>query len=290
MTIKDALDRAKQLKQARLQSRPDDIHTDRPQETREVPARNVTAVSERPSQVSFPPLRSVNLSAETCEKHRLLLTDGLRRELPSGDAAFRLLRSRVQQILKRNNWSTLGVVSPEPNAGKTVTTLNLALSIARERQRQVYVIDLDMRNPSVCAYLGLDDVRSIVEFFSGDAEPGDVLMQTSDSHLVVAGAANSTEHASEMLAGRRLEELFAHIRQRSPAAIILVDLPPVNRTDEALVVAPRLDGFLVVVAEGGTERKDLSRALSVLSEFQIAGVVVNRSSEFVAAKYDQYSA
>jgi len=289
MTIKDALDRAKSLKQARQQSHPDEIRPDRPLAPTDMPARSVAAVHERPSTIAFPPLRSVSLSVETCGKHRVLLTEDQRRELPGGDAAFRLLRSRVQQILKRNNWGTLGVVSPEPNAGKSVTTLNLALAIARERQRQVYVVDLDMRNPSICAYLGLRDVRSIVEFFSGDADPGDVLMQTSEPHLVVAGAVTSTELASEMLAGPRLEELFAHIRQRSPGATILVDLPPVNRTDEALVVAPRIDGFLVVVAEGATERKDLGRALSVLSEFKIAGVVVNRSTEFVAAKYDKYS-
>ena len=96
--------------------------------------------------------------------------------------------------------------------------------------------------------------------------------------------------ASELLMGPRLEALLAHIRARSPDAIVIMDLPPVNVTDEALVVAPRLDAVLLVVSEGITPRDDLSRALSALSDFPIAGVIVNRSSEHHADYYDRYTA
>jgi Mrp family chromosome partitioning ATPase len=92
-----------------------------------------------------------------------------------------------------------------------------------------------------------------------------------------------------MLAGPRLEELLAHIRRRSPDACVLVDLPPVNVTDEALLVGPRVDAFLMVVSEGKTERKDLAQALSTLSEFTVLGVVVNRSSDSHTSAYSIYS-
>ncbi len=88
-----------------------------------------------------------------------------------------------------------------------------------------------------------------------------MLFQTSVSHLVVAGNRNSVGGASEMLAGTRLEELLSHIRLRSPDAVVLIDLPPVNTTDEALVVAPRVDSVLIVVSEGKTQRQDLARTL-----------------------------
>jgi Mrp family chromosome partitioning ATPase len=166
-----------------------------------------------------------------------------------------------------------------------VTTLNLALSIAREKQRPVYVLDLDMRNPSLCAYHGLTGVRPLPEYFTGDAEPADVIFQTSVPYFFVAGALAPVDHASEMLAGPRLEQLLAHIRARSPDAIVIVDLPPVNVTDEALIVAPRVDAVLVVVAEGLTRRDDVTRALNALGEYSVAGVIINRSGEH----YDEYN-
>jgi Mrp family chromosome partitioning ATPase len=71
---------------------------------------------------------------------------------------------------------------------------------------------------------------------------------------------------------------------------VLVDLPPINVTDEALLVGPRVDAFLVVVSEGKTDRKSLMQALHSLAEFTVAGVVLNRSSDSQAIEYTHYSA
>ncbi len=105
----------------------------------------------------------------------------------------------------------------------------------------------------------------------------------------VKGFLSPVEGASEMLAGPRFEQLLEYIRDRWPDGIVLLDLPPVNVTDEALVVAPRVDAMLLVVSEGKTQRSDLARALGVLSDFRVAGVIINRSSDFHVAKYDNYS-
>ncbi len=290
MTIKDALDRAKRLRQSRIDEAGYQAPAESPAISVEVHARPISAQTVRQPVARFEPLRAVVISADACEKNRVLVTDAQLRAMPHADAAYRLIRSRVQQRLKRHAWFSLGVASPSPNDGKTVTTLNLAISIAREKQRRVYVLDLDMRNPSICGYLGLQDVRPLTEYFAGEAKPEDVLVQTSVSHLIVAGARSGVEGASEMLAGTRLEEMLSHIRLRSPDAVVLIDLPPVNSTDEALVVAPRVDAMLIVVSEGKTQRQDLARALGTLSEFTIAGVVVNNSSDSQAAKYDYYPA
>lgn len=290
MTIKDALDRAKLLKQARLREERLEQASQRQALASSGAAepRPLVADAPRPAPVRMAPLAMVDISAAACEENRILLTEAQRRALPQADAAFRLLRSRVQQRLKRSNWSTLAVVSPEPNAGKTVTALNLSLYIAREQQRPVYLVDLDMRNPSVCRYLGLGAVRPLPDYLSGEAAPEDVLFQTSVPGLIVAGARATVEGASEMLAGPRLDSLLAHIHMRSPDALLIIDLPPVNVTDEALVVAPRVDALLVVTREGQTQRRDLERTLSTLSEYTIAGVIVNQSSDHHVTQYDTY--
>lgn len=291
MTIEDAIRRAKILGQARLRREESaDVHSSRSSEPRQVADEG--RVSPRPPgpALNFEPLKSVEISAETCAQHRVLVNESQLREFAAADAAYRLLRSRLQNRLKRNNWLSLAIASANPGDGKTVTTLNLAISIAREKQKPVYVLDLDMRNPSVCRFLGIENIRPLPDYFTGHAKPGDVLFQTSFPNLIVAGALGPTESASEKLAGPRFSDLLAHIRLRSPDAFVLVDLPPVTLTDEALLVGPRVDAFLVVVSEGKTERKDLTQTLATLGEFTVAGVIINRSSDSQTVGYEQYSA
>jgi len=291
MTIEEAIQRAKRMGQARLQRPEAAVHSpasegSRPQES--------GRASARPAAPSIPlePLGTVEISTVACQQNRVLLTESQQREYPAADAAYRLLRSRLQNRLKQNNWFTLAIASPSQSDGKSLTCLNLAVSIARERQKPVYLLDLDMRNPSICRFLGIRDIRPLPDYLSGHAKPEQVLAETTFPNLIVAGTLAPAENASELLAGPRFSDLLAHIRLRSPNACVLLDLPPVNLTDEALLVGPRVDAFMVVVSEGKTERKQLAQTLNTLGEFTVAGVVVNRSSDSHTFEYtySQYSA
>lgn len=282
MTIEDAIRRAKILGRARLQG----------QETepgRQQAVEGKGARTPRETGIHFDPLQMAEISATACEQNRVLISNGQLREFPAADAAFRLLRSRLANRAKRNNWFSLAVASPSQSDGKSVTAVNLAVSAAREKQRLIYLIDLDMRNPSVCRFLGIRDIRPLPEYLAGQAKPADVLFQTSFPNLVVAGALVPADSASELLAGPRFSELLSHIRLRSPDAFVIVDLPPVNMTDEALLVGSMIDAFLIVVSEGKTERAQLAQTMGALSEFTVAGVVINQSSDSHVVGYEHYS-
>lgn len=281
MTIEDAIRRAKILGQSRLQRQ--EIEAPPPA------AERNAARAPREMGLRFDPLGKVEISATACDLNNVLLSDSKLREYPAADAAYRLLRSRLANRIKRNNWLSLAIASPTQGDGKSVTAVNLAISVAREKQKPVYLIDLDMRNPSVCRFLGIRDIRPLPEYLLGQARPEEVIFETSFPSLNVAAALTPTESASELLAGPRFSDLLAHIRLRSPDAAVIVDLPPVNVTDEALLVGPRVDAFLIVVSEGKTERTQLAKALSTLGEFTIAGVVVNKSSESQTAGYEHYT-
>lgn len=282
MTIEDAIRRAKILGQARLQRQ-------EPQSTPTSHERNAPRLPREPG-LRFEPLQKVEISATACELNNVLLTDSKLREFPAADAAYRLLRSRLANRVKRNNWFSLAIASPTQGDGKSVTAVNLAISIAREKQKPVFLIDVDMRNPSVCRFLGIRDIRPLPEYLLGHAKPEEVLFETSFPSLNVAGALTPTESASELLAGPKFSDLLAHIRLRSPDAAVIVDCPPVNVTDEALLVGSRVDAFLIVVSEGKTERAQLAKTLSTLGEFTVAGVVVNKSSESQTSGYEHYTA
>ncbi len=291
MTIEEAIQRAKRMGQARLQRQEPTAFAPTSEASRPQDASRAAARPIAPS-VPLEPLSTVEISTVACEQNRVLLTESQQRDYPAADAAYRLLRGRLQNRLKQNNWFSLAVASPSQGDGKSLTFLNLAVSIARERQKPVYLLDLDMRNPSMCRFLGIRDIRPLPDYFAGLAKPEEVLAQTTFPNLIVAGALAPVENASELLAGPKFSDLLAHIRLRSPNGCVLIDLPPVNLTDEALLVGPRVDAFLVVVSEGKTERKQLAQTLSTLSEFTVAGVVVNKSSDSHTFEYtySQYSA
>jgi Mrp family chromosome partitioning ATPase len=292
MTILEALERAKLLR--KTQGNASGTSTTRV-ERRPVSPRETRTLAILPEDVhveaepaSFGEMDRVRFDAEACERNHVLLTEEMTGDAARADAAYRMLRGRVQQRIRTSGWSCIGVTSPGPGEGKTVTTLNLAICIAREKQRPVYLLDLDMRNPSVLEYLGVQPPRSLSRYFSEGLPPEQVLLSTEVENLMIAGARESVANASEMLATPRLEKLLAHIRRRSPDALIIMDLPPVMSTDEALVVAPRADAMFVVVSEGRTRRDGLKRSLELLGDFTVAGIILNRSSEDAGGDYYGY--
>jgi len=115
--------------------------------------------------------------------------------------------------------------------------------------------------------------HELTVFFAGQAGAEGMFFSIWSGHLAIAGSTSTTGFASELLAGRRLEDLIDYIKSVADNPIVLIDLPPVLLTDEALLVAPRVDATLLVVAEGRTRRDCLVRAKALLTEFASAGVI-----------------
>src|SRR6185295_16963230 len=116
-----------------------------------------------------------------------------------------VLRTRILQRTRSNLWNTIGITSPGQGDGKSVTALNLALSLAREGNNNVFLIDLDMRNPKLCHYLGAVPPRDINDYFAGEAAPNEVLFSIGVDNLTLGGSLTSTDQASELLATGRVE-------------------------------------------------------------------------------------
>ena len=149
----------------------------------------------------------------------------------------------------------------------------------------MFLVDLDLRNPKICRYFGLDPVVEINDLFEGLAKPADLFFTIGIENLCVVGTRTGTDSSSEMLAAGKIEMLFDYIRSISSDPLILVDLPPILSADDALVMAPKMDACLLVVSEGKSRRDSTSKAIEVLEEYTIAGVVLNKSSEHLSDYY-----
>ena len=244
--------------------------------------------AERQSAIhSMRVFEEIPYDRDECARHRVLVPDDDSSAHATGTAAYRVLRTRVLQRTRSNEWSAIGVTSPGQGDGKSVTALNLAISIAREGNNNVFLIDLDMRNPKMCQYLGVAPPVEINDYLTGNAPAEDVLFSIGIDHLTLAGTRSKTDRASELLASGRVEELFTYIRSIAKRPLIVVDLPPLLSTDDALIMAPKVDACLLVLAEGKSRRDSATKALELLAEFKLAGIVLNRSHAVVT---DYYSA
>jgi Mrp family chromosome partitioning ATPase len=209
-----------------------------------------------------------------------------RRIISSADAqqpagyAYRMLRTQVLQRARAHGLNTIGIVSAINGEGKTLTAINLALSLAAEPNQTVLLLDLDLRRPTVARTLGLAADRGLESWFGGDEPTKNVCYGIEGvERLCVLPTLAPVADSSETLAGISTRRLINELKDRDPGRLLIVDLPPVLLSDDALMVAPLLDAVVLVVNERRTRREDVVRVVELLANTRIIGTVLNRSSE-----------
>jgi len=194
--------------------------------------------------------------------------------------AYRMLRTQVLQRARTHGLNTLGVVSAVNGEGKTLTAINLALSLAAEPNQSVVLVDFDLRRPAIARTLGLSVDQGLEAWFNSDMPTKNVCYGIEDvERLHVLPTLAPVSGSSEILAGLSTRKLLNELRGRDSSRMLVVDLPPVLLSDDALMVAPLLDAVVLVVHERRTRREDVVRVMELLGNTKIVGTVLNRSSE-----------
>jgi protein-tyrosine kinase len=198
---------------------------------------------------------------------------------PAGHA-YRMLRTQVLQRARAHGLSTVGVVSAVNGEGKTLTAINLALSLAAEPNQTVMLVDLDLRRPAIARTLGLAAPSGLETWFGGDDPSKNVCYALEGvERLYVLPTLVPVGGSSEMLAGLGTRRLLNELKDRDSGRLLIVDLPPVLLSDDALMVAPLLDAVVLVVNERRTKREDVARVMELLGNTRVIGTVLNRSYE-----------
>lgn len=202
-----------------------------------------------------------------------------------GAAAYKMLRTRVLSRMRSNNWQKLAVTAPRANAGKSLTAINLAISLAQEPNQDVVLVDLDLRNPHIGAYLGLDPNFSLADYLTRDVPIEKVLLKLDIPRLYVIPGAERLEQSSELIASRRMALLTQTLISTSPSTIVVYDMPPLLEADDMLTFMPQVDAVLFVVAQLETQRTDLQRSNELFKELNLIGTVLNKSRDESPSDY-----
>jgi len=164
--------------------------------------------------------------------------------------------------------------------GKTHTCLNLALSIAMEKDRTVLLVDGDVAKPTISTVLGVADRPGLLDVLeNGHAALHEVMIRTDLPRLRLLPAGRPRPSATELLASDRMRELCHELSERYPDRVVLFDSPPLLSTSEAAAIAAAAGQVALVVASGITPRRAVRNALDHLNPELAVNVILNKQRQ-----------
>lgn len=199
--------------------------------------------------------------------------------------AFDVLRTQVLQKMDENGWRTLAITSPSVGSGKTVVSINLAMSIAQQTDRTALLVDFDLRRPSVANALGLSRALSLNDVLEGSADVGEALVNPGVERFVVLPTNKPVTGASEVLSSAKVGNLIKEVRERYGDRVVIFDLPPILAADDVMAVLPRIDCVLMVVGSGVSTQSEVEESMGRLSKANLLGVVLNKDESPIQNAY-----
>jgi polysaccharide biosynthesis transport protein len=205
--------------------------------------------------------------------------------------AFRSLRTNLQFALIDHPLETILVTSPSPGEGKSTVATNLALVIAQS-ERKVALLDADMHRPRVHKLLGLPNRFGLSKLFViPQVQLDGVLRQTELPNMFTITSGKTPPNSADLLGSSKFGKIIKQLK--SLVDVIVIDSPPILAVTDSSVLAPRIDGVLLVLKPGSTKIATAVQAVDQLRQVgaHLLGVVLNQVNlSRLRYKYQYYYA
>jgi protein-tyrosine kinase len=232
------------------------------------------------SALDFDRLERVALDPRVLSRNRIVMD-----ELSAASAAYKMLRTRMLQRMRLNGWQTVAVTGTCPDEGKSLTAINLSISLARDLGTTVVLVDMDLRKPSLYRQLGFSPRNGLSDYLRGSVPLDKVAVRLAGiDRLAVIANERRFPSSSELLTSPQTTRLIEQCKQ-GEGRIVVFDLPPVLASDDMLAFCPLVDAVLLVLSQGKTKHADMLAARDLLQHVNLLGAVLNRSSEDIAPYY-----
>ncbi|MBO9311101.1 MAG: CpsD/CapB family tyrosine-protein kinase [Chloroflexus sp.] len=207
----------------------------------------------------------------TSSPEQVLIT--LREPASAAAEAYRTLRTNILFSSLDKPIHTLLLTSAEQTPDKSLTAANLAVTMAQAEQR-VLLVDCDLRQPTLHTIFGLSNEQGLTSAIL-DQEAPLAIQPTEVPGLSLLPSGPLPPRPADLLGSRRMEGLLNRLRQI--ADIVIFDTPPVQPFTDALVLATRVDGVLLVIQAGRSRRDRVREARQKLEKVKanLLGVVLS---------------
>ncbi len=172
---------------------------------------------------------------------------------------YKILRTNIQSLNKEKGHKAFIVTSSINGEGKTVTAINLAITMAHDlNNKSILLIDGDMRKGKVSRYLGINLSPGLSEILKGEAEPDVAFVSPGIENLTILPAGKAIKNPSELLGLKKMETLISSLEFRFD--YIFIDTPPLMPVTDACLISRLTDGAILVLQAGRTQREVIQHA------------------------------
>lgn len=200
---------------------------------------------------------------------------------------YRTIRTNIQFASFEQEVKTILVTSTNPNEGKSLTCINLAIIFATDNKRILYV-DTDMRKPTGHKMLKLVNVHGISSYLAGQKSIEEIIQPTHINNLSIITAGPIPPNPAEMLGSSKMKEFIAEIRPHFD--LIFFDSPPILAVTDAPILAKQLDASIMVIHAKKTDRSLAQQAKKKLETAnpRILGAILNNKKAKMRKSYYTY--
>lgn len=187
------------------------------------------------------------------------------------------------------NGQVIMLASAVPGEGKTFTSINLAMSMANEKDITVLLVDADLAKPHISRTFGVDREPGLIDALQdATIDIESLVIPTDIRGLSILPAGRPVENATELLASTRMKNIVARLREADPARVVLFDSPPLLLTNESRVLADVVGQVVIVVRAGQTAKGAVLEAIGSINEGKPVSLVLNQSITPSSASYYGY--
>ncbi len=188
--------------------------------------------------------------------------------------AYRTLRTNLQFSKIENDLRTLLVTSAGPKEGKSTTAANLSIALAQAGNK-VVIIDGDLRRPILHSVFGMSKEEGLTNYLAGTISYKEMFKETIIDNLTLVTSGILPPNPSELLSSQKMVDLLKTLQEDFD--MVVIDSPPVIAVTDASILSTKVDGTLLVVYAGQTERDAIKRAVNMLDSVsaRLLGIVLN---------------
>ena len=190
---------------------------------------------------------------------------------------YKLLRTMILNRTRPNGHNAIGITSFKKGEGKSLTCVNLAITLARESRQTVLLVDMDLRRPSIHSILGIDLAPGLKDYFLNGTPIKELLIHPGIEHLTVLPAGGRMDNSTEIMDSHFMEALILEIKTRYKDRYIIFDSPALSACSDPLILASYVDTIALVARAGYTTTEDITSGMALLKDKNILGVILNDS-------------
>ena len=217
----------------------------------------------------------INYSPNAILRHNIVTLAADHYELSE---RFKLFKTQILTKTQISGDRTILVTSCTDGEGKTFTAVNLAITLAREIDQSVLLVDVNFRHPAVVPTFGIQTTEGLTDYLIHNKPIPELLISPGIEKMTILPLGNTLKNSTEMLGSLKMQQLIEEMKNRYHDRYVVFDGPSILTSVDTLVLSKYIDKTLLVVESGKVAPQKLSDAIKLLGEEKILGIVFNKGN------------